>query len=415
MDYENSKKWLDSLENRMHGFDLANMQKICMIAKLDTAKLKTIHVAGSNGKGSTCAYIANILKQAKYKTGLYTSPHLIEPTERMQINGAKISQQDFAGLAEYFREIIEQNKIDASFFEAITAIALKHFIDENVDFLVAETGMGGRLDATNVLTGIVCVITPISLEHTQYLGDTVEKIAAEKAGIIKKGSIVVVSPKNSAMEIFVQMEREQKLKILSPAIVITSSSEKGSEFDIVASVNFSGMKISMAGEFQCENASLAAAAAIALREKGFDVSKTAIRNGLAKTHWRGRLEIIREHPKIVMDAAHNPDGWEKIAQSMALFKYKKLILVFGAMKDKDINGAKILAALADETIITRPETERAQSCEKIGQILGRGTVIMPPSKALEAAISKAGASDLVLVTGSLYLIGEAYRHFDIEI
>jgi len=186
MNYKESQEWLFNLRVQMKGFNLDNIKKLVEHAGLDLGKLKAVHVAGSNGKGSVCAFISEILTEQGYKTGLYTSPHLVEPTERIRINGAKVSQERFTELVNYFKELMEKNDFGANFFEVITAMAFKHFLDEKVDFLVAETGMGGRLDATNLLNGAVNVITSVSLEHSKFLGNTIEKVAFEKAGIIKE-------------------------------------------------------------------------------------------------------------------------------------------------------------------------------------------------------------------------------------
>ena len=415
MDYAQSKEWLDSLGTKMSGFDLENMRKICKLANLDLKRLRVIHVAGSNGKGSTCAFISAILNEAGYKIGLYTSPHLVEPTERMQINGAKISEKKFAELAMQFREVIEANSISASEFEALTAMAFRHFIDEKVDFLVAETGLGGRLDATNVLESAVSVITSISLEHTQYLGSTIEKIAAEKAGIIKENSIAVASQENAGIKIIRETARAKKCKIIMPKFKINSLNADGGKFDLAKPIELRGLEIKMAGEFQCEKAALAVCAVPALSEKGILVPENAIRNGLKKTLWRGRLEKIKEKPIVLLDAAHNPEGWEKLFEALPLYKYEKLIVVFGAMADKDVSSiGKEFAKRWAQVIFTKAESERAQEPEKLLEKIGVEEIAVPAERAIELALKKAGKNDLVLITGSIYLIGEAYRHFGIE-
>ncbi|HLC93010.1 MAG TPA: folylpolyglutamate synthase/dihydrofolate synthase family protein [archaeon] len=416
MDYAQSKKWLDSLGTNMSGFDLENTRKMCKLAKLDLKRLRAIQVAGSNGKGSTCAFISSILNEAGYKTGLYTSPHLVEPTERIQISGKNISKEKFAELAVKTRKVIEANFINASEFEALTAMAFMQFIDEKVDFLVAETGLGGRLDATNVLESAVSVITSISLEHTQYLGSTIEKIAAEKAGIIKENSIAVASQENAGIKIIQQKVRAKKCKIIMPKFKINSLNADGGKFDLAKPIELHGLEIKMAGEFQCQNAALAVCAVHALSEKGILVPENAIRNGLKKTLWRGRLEKIQEKPIVLLDAAHNPKGFENLFAALPLYKYEKLFVVFGAMADKDVSGIGTkFAVLKAHVIFTKVESERAQEPEKLLEKIGFGEIAVPAKNAIELAMEKAGKNDLVLITGSIYLLGEAYRHFGIKI
>ena len=416
MDYKQSVQWLDSLGQRMEGFDLSNIAKLCALSGIEPAKLKAVHVAGSNGKGSTCAFAERILREAGYKTGLYTSPHILEPTERIQINGKKISEKEFCEIAEYYRELIEKNKIDASYFEAITAMAFKFFIGEKIDILVAEVGMGGRLDATNVLNGAVCVITSISLEHTQYLGDTIEKIAMEKAGIIKEKSIVVASPANVALRIIGKIAKQKNAELIIPEWKISYSNSKGNEIMLQSPKRITRLGMPLIGRHQCENAALAVAAALALRENGFRIPEKAIKSGLQKTVWRGRIEIVRKEPLVLLDAAHNPQGWDALFESLRLFKYENLFVVFGAMADKDVSGiGEKFRKLGAQMIFTKADSERAQEPQKLLDEFGFGEVAVPAADAIKIAIERAGKNDLVLVTGSINLVGEACRHLKIKI
>ena len=409
MDYKNSKKWLNQQHFAMEDFDLKKIKKIVKLANLKIEKLKTIHLVGSNGKGSTAAFLANILQEEKYKTGLYTSPHLVEPTERMQINNKKISTQEFAKLTTYFKKLLKKNNLQANYFEIMTAIAIKYFLNQKIDFLVAEAGLGGRLDATNVLQGIISVITSISLEHTQFLGKTIEKIAYEKAGIIKKNSIVVISEKNKGFRTIFKNAKQKKCEMIFPKYKIKKSNKEEQIFDLIAPKKIENLKIKMIGKYQCENASLAITTAIALQKKGINISEKSMRKGLEKTFWRGRLQKIKENPLVLIDSAHNSAGWKTLENALSLFEYEKLFMVFGAMKDKQIISAKKILSKANQVFLTQSDSFRAEDPKKLQKILGLGEVCENEKIAITKALNSAGKKDLVLITGSIYIIGKAYK------
>ncbi|MCR4335969.1 MAG: bifunctional folylpolyglutamate synthase/dihydrofolate synthase [archaeon] len=415
MNYEESKEWLYSLKFAMKGFKLDKTKKLVKLAKIDLEKLKTIHIAGSNGKGSTGAFTESILKAHGYKTGFYTSPHLVEPTERMKINGENISKKRFAQLTNHFRKLMRENNFKANYFEVITVMAFKYFIEEKIDLLVAEVGLGGRLDATNVLNGMVNAITNISLEHTQYLGKSISKIAKEKAGIIKENSVTIVAKNNPGLKAIEAKAKEQKSQIIHPAWIIKSSTNKRQEFDLIKPEKISKLKIRMIGKHQCENASLAIATVIALRKNGFIVSEKSIRNGLKKTFWKARLEIVKRNPIVLLDAAHNPEGWKKLFESLELFDYKKLIVVFGAMNDKDVGAFRKYLKKIDSLILTKSGSFRAEEPEKLKKKFGKGTICTPEKKAIEQALSEAGKKDLVLITGSIYVVGKVIETMKLKI
>ncbi|MFH1391677.1 MAG: folylpolyglutamate synthase/dihydrofolate synthase family protein [Candidatus Diapherotrites archaeon] len=410
MDYEESKEWLYSLKFAMEGFKLDKTRKLVKLAKLDLAKLKTIHIAGSNGKGSTGSFIESILKEQGYKTGLYTSPHLVEPIERMKINGKNISKKRFVQLANYFRKLIKKNNFRANYFEVITAMALKYFIEEKIDLLVAEVGLGGRLDSTNVLDGMINVITHISLEHTQYLGKRISKIAKEKAGIIKKNSTVIIAKNNPGLKQIQAKAKEQKSQIVHPTWIIKNSTNKGQEFELIKPEKIPKLKIKMLGKHQCENAAIAATTVLSLRSKGFEVSEKSIRIGLRKAFWSARLEIVKRNPIVLLDAAHNPEGWKRLFESLKVFKYKKLIVVFGVMDDKDINAFRKYLKKISSLILTKSDSFRAEEPEKLRKKFGKGDVIVPEKKAIKQALAEAEKKDLVLITGSIYVVGEAIQN-----
>ncbi|MAG18057.1 MAG: bifunctional folylpolyglutamate synthase/dihydrofolate synthase [Candidatus Diapherotrites archaeon] len=414
MNYKESKEWLYSLKFAMEGFKLDKTRKLAKLAKLDLTKLKTIHIAGSNGKGSTGAFIEFILKEQGYKTGFYTSPHLVEPIERMKINNKNISEKRFMQLTNYFRKLMAKNNFRANYFEVITVMAFKYFIEEKIDLLISEVGLGGRLDATNVLDGIISVITRISLEHTQYLGKNISKIAKEKAGIIKKRSTVIVAKNNPGLKQIQAKAKEQKSRIVYPNWIIKSSTNKGQEFELTKPEKILKLKIKMLGKHQCENAAIATATVISLRGRGFDVSEKSIRNGLRKAFWNARLEIVKRNPIVLLDAAHNPEGWKRLFESLKLFKYEKLIVVFGAMHDKDINVFRKYLRKINSLIITKSDSFRAEKPEKLKKKLEKGNIIVPEEKAIKQALTEAGKKDLVLITGSIYVVGKAFEILKIK-
>jgi dihydrofolate synthase/folylpolyglutamate synthase len=411
MNYLQSKEWLKSLKIAMKDFNLETIKSLCKIAKINPEKFRTIHVAGSNGKGSTCQFISTILVQAGYKTGFYSSPHLIEPTERIKINGKDISKKEFSKLAGKVKKIIDTNKIKANYFEAITLMAFIYFEKQKIDYLVAEVGMGGRLDATNVLKGIVCAITSISLEHTQYLGNTIEKIAFEKAGIIKKESIVVVGKNNAGLKTILQTAKKNNCKVFAVEWKKIKSNLNGNEFNLEKPVQLNGLKTKLIGAYQIENAAIATACAIALREKGAKIPIKAIRTGLKKTFWPGRIQIVMKNPRVVVDASHNPDGWKKLFEVIKMFKFKKLIMVFGVLNDKDIKSSISKIKKADVLILTKPDSDRAKDPFELRKEIGFGLVEPNPKKAILSALQKTDKKSLLLITGSIYLIGYAEKFF----
>ncbi|MFH1587703.1 MAG: folylpolyglutamate synthase/dihydrofolate synthase family protein, partial [Candidatus Diapherotrites archaeon] len=313
MNYSKALDFLNSFQERHHGFDLDKTREMVSLAGLDIGELRVVHVAGTNGKGSATAFISSILKEAGFKVGTYTSPHLLDVRERIRINGKKIPEEKFAEILNELKKIVEKMDAGPSYFELMTVAAIKYFLDEKVEIAVIEVGLGGRLDATNVLHGEICVFTDIAIDHTQMLGKTVEKIAAEKAAIIKEGSVVVLGEKNQgAKEIRKQAEK------LGCKIVIPEMRER---------------EIGLLGEFQQRNAAVAVGAAIEL-----GVSGEHIKNGLKRTDWPGRLQVLKKNPLVIVDSAHNVSAVKELMNSLNLFEFEKLVLVIGILKDKDFGG-----------------------------------------------------------------------------
>ncbi len=397
--------------------------------------LKCIHVAGTKGKGSTCAFLTYILRQAGYKVGLYTSPHLSDFRERIRILKrssvvSRQSQEDFEGaiskdalndLTETLRPAIDKYNKNSkygslSFFEVYTALAFIYFKEKKVDFAVLETGLGGRLDATNVVNPLACVITPISYEHTQKLGNTLREIATEKAGIIKSCQpIVITAPQGKeAMEVIRNKCVKVGAKLYAVGKDITFKVQ-GSGFRVQGlTARYKNLRIGLLGRHQLINAAVAIGATEALGNYGINVSAGSIKKGLYNTVWPGRCEVIAKNPFIVLDGAQNVASSKALKQTIKeSFKYKKLILVLGISSDKDIKGiCSQLYDLADTVILTQSHNPRAAKSEVLaGYFNGKDTCITANiTEAGGFASGIAQKEDLVLVTGSLFVVGE-FRRF----
>ncbi len=403
-------------------FKLDRMRRLCSLLGDPQNDVKSIHVAGTKGKGSTCAIIQSILVHAGFKTGLYTSPHLVSFRERIRIGDDVISESEVCRLLAVVKEAVDKLGDDKpTFFEVYTALAFLYFRDNDVDIAVYETGLGGRLDATNVIEPLVSVITPISFDHTHILGQSLSKIASEKAGIIKEGSICVSSPQEGAAlkEIdSICSAKLSQLVLVGRDIIIreVSASDEESVFDIKGLFGkYTNLHLKLLGFHQIVNAATAIGAVEALRLSGISVDADAIKRGVESARWPGRLEVVRKRsPRIILDGAQNKASADELSRSVRkLFKYKRLILVLGISKDKDIKGIlKELVPISDAIILTKSKlVERAMDPEAIkGMITPIDKVIsvtLSTKDALDKAMSVAKPSDLVLITGSLFVVGEA--------
>lgn len=359
--------------------------------------LKFVHIAGSNGKGSTAAMLASVLTAAGLKTGLYTSPHLWRFHERFQVDGVPISGE---ALAEITGRVLEAAE-DETEFELMTAMGMLHFLRSGCDIVVLEVGLGGRLDSTNVIGAPeVSVITRIGLEHTELLGDTPEKIAAEKAGIIKPGSPCVLYHQERDVE----------------QVVARICRERGNSLTIARREKLrEPYRISLLGEYQAGNAAVALETVNALRERGWDIPEDAVIRGLEQARWPGRMELVRRAPDVILDGGHNPQCMEALARSLReLYPEKKLIFLTGVLADKDWPAMmEALLPLAKEFYTVTPDSQRAMSAADLAAWLeGRGGRAVPCGdirEGIDRALAAAGPEDAVCVTGSLYMIGEA-RH-----
>jgi dihydrofolate synthase / folylpolyglutamate synthase len=425
-------------------FDLAHMRVLLGAMNHPERSFPSVLIAGTNGKGSTAATLASILGASRLKTGLYTSPHLIRINERIRIDGEEISDDDFARLHgdvdRVAEKLVEQRELPwhPSFFEMMTAIAFDHFARERVEIAVLEVGMGGRLDATNVVEPLVSVIADISLDHQKFLGNTVGEIAREKVGIIRPGGVVVTLPQqpeandvigNTILDLGARgVSAVQYVPPVSPGsaeyrLPTTEKNSGGSRYPLQVMGKQILVESPLVGRHQLRNVALAVAAAEELNKQGFTaITPATIERGIRETRWPGRFQVIAPRagwPEIVLDVAHNPAGaWALRSALSERYDNRPLIFVFGAMRDKAISEmTEILFPLALRVIATRPENPRSASPEEIQQAGSRtGTEIEPVAEvgaALEHARAGAGPGAVIVVTGSIYLVGEAMRHLGI--
>jgi dihydrofolate synthase/folylpolyglutamate synthase len=426
MTYEESVRTLLSLgrelaspqQARVQKFGLANITILADDLGQPQRSSACAHIAGTNGKGSTAAMLESILRAAGLRTGLYTSPHLERINERIRINGENISDHDFASAWSRVHSSIESlmasGKLTAhpTFFECVTAIAFLSFAQHQVDFAIYEVGLGGRLDATNIVEPEVAIITPIDFDHENFLGHSIEEIAAEKAGIIKPGAWVV-----SASE---RPEARAVVARRSTEVDATARAEDVQSADgfyrAIAAFTHSRKQLTLApslpGRFQIRNALTAAIAARLLAERGFPLSDSAIERGIATANWPGRLERLATQPDLYLDGAHNPAGARELLKFWKEnYDGRRIFLVYGAMRDKAVDEISgLLFPHATAVILTEPHQPRAISALLLAEITSHDAkdtiVVRDPGEALETALERADPQDAVFATGSLYLVGE---------
>jgi len=407
-------------------FDLRRIEALLLRLNNPQEAAKSIHIAGTKGKGSTVAMIASILTQAGYRTGLYTSPHLLDFTERIQIDGRPIAREDFAGLVAKLKPEVEAMNALSAFgelttFEILTALAFTYFREREVDYQVLETGLGGRLDATNVVKPEVCAITSISFDHTDVLGDTLSQIAREKAGIIKPGSTVVCAPQSpEAMEVIVSICQERGVRVVRIGSDVTwrrkTFSSEGQTFQLKGLLGEYEFNLPLLGEHQLENAATAVAASEILVERGAKISPESMAKGLAQVRWPGRLQILQRKPWVIVDGAHNADSARRLVKALkGYFKYDRAFLIFGASSDKDIAGmVSELALFPDSVIVTRSRHPRAVAPDRlVGEFSKCGDVPQVAeniSAAVELALAGAKPADLICATGSLFVVAEVMEY-----
>jgi len=381
MKYNNVLIELYSIKEWKFKLGLKNMRILLKKLGNPEKKLKCIHVAGTNGKGSVCAMINSILTDVGYKVGMYTSPHLKKFNERIRINNKLISDKE---IVKYYLKV-KKHVTNQSFFEITTAMMFLYFFDKKVDFAVLEVGLGGRLDSTNIIIPLISVITNIGYEHTDRLGKKLEKIAFEKSGIIKENIPVITGAEGIALQTIKNISKEKKSRLF-----LINSIKK--------------IKLGLRGNFQLKNAALAIKTLEILNKNNhIKIDKNNIENGLKNTEWSGRFQFIGKN--ILVDCSHNPDGFKILFNELKSLQYDKLILIVGFLKDKDIKKiSKIIKA--DKIILVKPKDERAANPLKIKKYFNNAIIINDTKKAFKYAKKISYKKDLILVTGSIYVVGE---------
>jgi dihydrofolate synthase/folylpolyglutamate synthase len=393
------------------------------------------HIAGTNGKGSTAAFLESILRHAGLRTGLNTSPHLEKINERIRVDGTEISDEDFAAVFTRIHEAIEELLADGklrahpTYFECVTAMAMEYFARQRVDFAVFEVGLGGRLDATNIVAPAVTIITPVDFDHENFLGHSLYEIAAEKAGILKpKTPVVIAQQRTEARDVILKHTKELSCPVIETGIAyrihekpVSGRQAKPESFPagtVSAAIEemSSGWSLdispSLAGHFQVQNALNAVAAVRILAKGGLHISDGAVADGISNTVWPGRLEKLQTRPDVYLDGAHNPAAARELAGFIAEnFASRKIWLIYGALRDKSVDEvAGWLFPLAAEVVLTEPRTSRAISASQLAEIAGyharHSETIADAEKALDYVLAKAQLDDVTFVCGSLYLVGQ---------
>ncbi|PIQ98189.1 MAG: hypothetical protein COV67_00230 [Nitrospinae bacterium CG11_big_fil_rev_8_21_14_0_20_56_8] len=386
-------------------------------------KIPTLHIGGTNGKGSTAAFAESILRTAGHRTGLYTSPHLLDYRERIQIGGIPIAPDSVVDLATRVREVAEALEISASFFEVGTAMAFLHFAEQGTGVNIIEVGLGGRLDATNLCRARVSIITSVSRDHTQYLGNELRKIAWEKASIIKEGGTVFAHLEDQGVIDEVEKyAREQSARLFRLGrdfqVEIKTHHPGGSTFDFTDSDHerYEGLEIGLPGLFQASNAALGVAACRELARSGIAVSESDIRKGLASARWPGRMEIIGSQPTLILDCAHNPAGVKSLTDSVRKwFPQRRIHVIFGVMNDKPVDEMlPRIAEWAEQIVLVRVRQDRSMDPETLRHRLAgmniRVQVIENIGEALQTLIKMALPDDMICITGSIFTVAEAKKH-----
>lgn len=422
-EYQESLQYLVNLTTFGINFGLVRIQELLKRLGNPERALRVIHVGGTNGKGSTTVMIASILKESGHKVGVFTSPHMHDWRERMVINGQMIPKERVTQVIKRVVPLLEDMVAEGfehpTEFEVSTALAFLYFAEEKVDFAVIEVGLGGAIDSTNVVSPLISVITNIGMDHMDYLGSDVVSIAKVKAGIIKPHSIVVTASENPDV---IHVLREQAKAMGVPLWLVgedvrfesKGSGELEQEFDFVGlHAIYSKLRLRLMGLHQLRNAATAVTVCEVLQsEYGVSIPREAIYTGLSEVEWPGRLELLSLKPKVLLDGAHNVDGARALAQAIPLYTRDRLILCLGMLADKEREKVvTMLVPLADEIIITRPNSPRAGDWRALGILAeqhGRPVTCIENSKeAVVFALNRLGENDMLCVTGSIYMLADA--------
>ena len=427
MNYEQSLKYLEDLYG-MIGYDLSLVRIEALMKKLGNPqeKMKIIHVAGTNGKGSICSMTSSVLIESGFKVGVYTSPHLRKYNERITINGEEISDDEFANYITLIKNECDKILIEGisqpTVFEVVTAAAFKYFYDKNVDILVLEVGMGGRCDATNIIKKpLVSIIASISMDHMDYLGNTLSEIAHEKGGIIKENCPTVLITENKDVYNVIKNicdEKQSKLYFAekSGAVPVIQDLRK-TVFSVKNSViSYNNIEIDLIGEYQIMNATEVLMAFKAINDCGtLSIPEEAIRNGLKKAKWSGRMEIVEENPTIILDGAHNIDGIDMLSKSIKkYFNGKNITMLIGILGDKEYEKMlELIMPYISKVVFTEPKSDRRWHLDELNSLVSKYNIEAFVEKDIEKAFNLAkritSKEDVVICSGSLYLIGELYK------
>jgi dihydrofolate synthase / folylpolyglutamate synthase len=437
MNYEAAVRYLLTLGRELAAptqvaaakFDLENIRVLAERLGRPERAYPSAHIAGTNGKGSTAAFLESVLRHAGFQTGLYTSPHLERMNERIRVNGQEIGDDAFAETLTRILALIEvlfaegELRAHPTYFECVTAMALEYFARSGVQFGVFEVGLGGRLDATNILSPVVSLITPVDFDHENFLGHSLQEIAAEKAGILKPAVPLILAGQHlEAREVVLARARELRCSVIETGAAYRVGQQSFENGCIRARITeiAAGWSVEIApslrGRFQLENALTAVAAARLLSRQDSRITDQSIVHGIAAAEWPGRLEKLHSRPDVYLDGAHNPSAARELAAFWQQnFAGRKVWLLYGALRDKAVDEfAGALFPLAAEVIFTQPRTSRAVSAAQLAEIAGhhalRPAVIVDAEEALEHALAHAASEDVIFITGSLYLVGQL-RHY----
>ncbi|HEV8327205.1 MAG TPA: folylpolyglutamate synthase/dihydrofolate synthase family protein [Nitrospiraceae bacterium] len=421
MTYSSAVAYLYRLQKHGIKLGLVTMTALMVRLGMPQTRYRTLHIAGTNGKGSTAAMAAAVLQAAGYRVGLYTSPHLVEFRERILVNGEMIAESRVAQLTEQLQALCQPD-LSPTFFEYTTAMAFQHFADSGVDVAVLEVGLGGRFDATNVVAPLACAVTTISLDHQEYLGTTRSSIAFEKAGILKPGVPVVLGRiEDDAWRTIEQAARERQAPVFRLNEDFRTEGEEPQQFSYRGlGMQYDGLTCALKGRHQLDNAACALALLGAAAPRGIAVTAEAVRAGLRAVNWPGRLEVIDRRPTILLDGAHNPAAATALADSLTRsdrsHPSRPVVLVLGMMRDKDHRGfVEPLRDLVDEVVLTQADLPRSATAQELRAslegLLPHPHLVPSISEAMALARQLATPDGLVCVTGSLMLVGECKAWF----
>lgn len=420
MNYNEALKYVESIGKFGINLGMDRIERFCELLGSPEKKLKVIHVGGTNGKGSTTTFMSKILENAGYRVGVYTSPYIERFTERIRVNKDEIPESEVARLVTemvpHVETLVKEGLEHPTEFEVITAVAFKYFSEQNVDFVILEVGLGGRFDATNVVDPLLSVLTTISLDHTNVLGNNVSEIAYEKAGIIKKDRPCVLYPQEeSANKVILNICKEMNSKVYLVEDInheILNESIDGTKYNLSGSINYTGLQIGMLGHHQVMNTKTALLTIKVLKELGYDISDEAIYKGLSEAKWPARFELLTKNPLIILDGGHNVQGIEALVDSIKkYFPKEKLKITCGMLKDKDYEKmTSDLLSIGESFITVMPDNDRALTAEELAEIIRKNGREAVPAKtikdAVELSLKERKEDEMLVFCGSLYMIGE---------